>query len=642
MLGAAAAFIGSLLPIRLPNYEYWDSGSGKWLWPLFETTERSPLQWIALYLPPVAAIAGFVLALALAGRARAIWLTCLAGSCLVAALVAWGDGQARPFGTVVVPMPVSWIREVAVVGTAIGIAVFLVAPALRRGYLLAASCASVSLLFLFLPFRDGPLIEGLVGDYSWKEAWGGNLKLLLHLGFAGLMMVAYAPGVVARAPTADTWSPHRPSGTAFRQAALIMAILVAALSPLSMLRLQEEMGLAYPLSIMLRYTLIYHGLYVVLGVGIVQLLTGSVARDPAPDSAPDLSIDAAPDHRGQAASGPRGLPDSFGHALGIGAGCAMIASFILPIVVERRHSKTIVWTWDLMERAEGGEIIGFLLTPIGGIVAIVLAATLKGRARAVALLSIASAALLIGLVVAGDQFDRVRGFRGVGEIFAVATLIILGLAATFTGTSLVRAAPHRRVGFLIAAIAASVVLFLLVVPLFPSDTAALGILFKDGFWESGWSIGLVLLYMLGYCGFCLSGYAPWRSPEVFGRIGGGLGVALLVALPVAVTLIGVSDGDPSVVTMFSFSLKYFSSAYATLLLLSLGVGGLILSAATEPARPSDPEWDEHGALPPSLPSLAAEELRARLSALEELLADGVLTHEEYEAKRGQIIEGWDI
>ena len=609
IIAASAVIVAALLPIR----RYPD----QWEWPFEYPDHFASLQILWVFLRPIVGIAALIFALAL-GRARPLALVAAVGAYLLVELLAWPE--AYPYGPTSVPQPLDILRRVAVTGAMLGIALSIFAPMLRRGPLIGAINASVVLFLVLLPGEPWSLMESLLKGEAWVDSREGQLRLLLLVGFCIFMQAGYFPSVVADATERGVARGHW-----FRMTAMFLAICGAAASPfLRLMTANEDLGfLAYAI---VRWTLFEYGALALLGIGVFGLLTRGVAAAAAStDSAAPRSTPTGTD-----------LPETFGRPWGIAAGCGLFASFLLPIVVPTgRNQVEAIWSWDLIRASEGGAALGFLLHPLAGIVTVILACTLATRGRVISCLAIGGTLILVGLIVSSEQFSTVPAVRGAGELTTFTTLLVLGLAVTFIGTTIVRAAPHRRIGSLMAAIAASVVLLLMLLPIIPmSDVPLIRILFEEDLWREAWSIGLMFLYMIGYCGFCLAGYAPWRTPINFGRIGYGLGMVMLIALPGSISMVGIGERDALTGMLFTFSIKYLSAAYATLLLLGIGFAGLVLGTGSRTGKAITGQI--------SSPHEGADHLRERLGSLDRLRADGVLSEEEYTAKRRQIIDSADI
>ena len=642
--GAMSLAIGALLPVRRFPAEFLTSemeGKAQWVWMLAEVDRLQVVpQALQLMLAPVAGIAAFVLALTLGGRSRAIAMTAIGSAFLLIAPFTWMDDLVAPYGFTSIPIVFDMIRELALVGVVIGVVVARSSPSLRRGPLLGAISASIVLLSILVPSGDESLFNGLFESAVWETKWGANIVMLLHLGLCGFMLAGFKPEVVAENDEEDPF-PHRAGrGQGFRRWGAVLAAVTVALTPiLARVPTAPEFGYLFTYSHMLQWTLVDYGAYVVLGAGVVELLTRGIRTGSAdrPEPMTDMqSVPTVPLAPPLAAT--VGLPAAFGRTWAIVAGSALIAAFLLPLGInDRIEPVRTLWSWSSLASATILMTLDVVLWPVAGIVTVVLASTLVARRRFVACLVISGCLIIRSLVRVLEASAESR----YQQLPFVLIPIGIALAATFVGTTLVRIAPDRRIGFNIAAIAASVAIFLLLVPLTTvMGVPFIGALFSPRAWEEAWQFNLAVLYVFAYCGFCVSGYGRWTAPKEFGWAGLPLGIALFLIPAISMLLVGY--GALSTVSVFL-------SLSAMLVLTGIGATGLILSPSRKTPKqvPLDAVAEPEPAEEPERVNRRGAAILGSRSFLMSVLAASVvvawaLWYRDHHSTRGIPIESSDL
>ena len=301
-----------------------------------------------------------------------------------------------------------------------------------------------------------------------------------------------------------------------------------------------------------------------------------------------------------------------------------------------------------MREASGGASTLVVLPLLLGVATLVLRATLRGRRRGIGLFIAGGIAWVIVMGITSDLHFAWSLGLGRGDPAGI-LLFVATLAATIAaGNRLRKACPSSLTARLLAGVSGSLVLLFVVLPVGGLSEPAIAGLFNGDVWRYAPEAPLFLLLLIAYA--TLGAFA-FRRPDDPGPLTRGTSIVgrFLLAAPVAAFVIGGlargEHGDAG--TWMSAGLKASLVLYGFLAVLAVGfvawVADVLVGArgpAGTPAADSDRGWTPPPP-PPSAPAPAPSpdvSLGTRLAALDRARDAGLLTPEEYAAKRRQIVD----
>jgi hypothetical protein len=275
---------------------------------------------------------------------------------------------------------------------------------------------------------------------------------------------------------------------------------------------------------------------------------------------------------------------------------------------------------------------------VAGLAAVLLVKLTWGYARAFSLIGI-TVLLMFILLFALDEIRLVM----MSAAAWAGVLGILALVGLFVGLRVQRERPLSLFGRFLAGICGSVYLLLLLLPLLPEalGTIPLVVPFKLlGTKETAPYGGFHLVIMLALIASAVMGCVTFAAREERNRKLGAVGSRLLfgmtIAVPVAIIIAMMFwqselSGLALVLTPLTALLKVEGVVFAPLALLAVGLIEVYATASSGAAPP-------RAADPAARPAAgASEDPVARLRQLKRLADEGIISADEYAAKKQQIL-----
>jgi hypothetical protein len=320
-------------------------------------------------------------------------------------------------------------------------------------------------------------------------------------------------------------------------------------------------------------------------------------------------------------------PERWARGWSRAAAVGLLVGFLLPFVIDdwSGDGGTSVWFWDMLAFAEGGMSLVVLLPALLGLATLVILGTIRGRARALAIFWTAAGTLLVGTALcsrSGGWIGPGRMMSSGGSASAVFIMLSLGVTAIASGNHLRKRYPRYDVPRLLTGIAGVVVLLGILIPL-SKDGPLLALIFEVGAWSSAWPFPLLLLTTMAYAIVATMSLRRLRDPA-----------PLCASLSVLARVIAIGVPVGTFITTWNASIGGAFLAALKSSLLLLGLLALIAIGLTA--------WLEHilaeeRAAAATDPRVLAD-LSSRLIRLQAARAHHLLSAEEYERKRRQIID----
>lgn len=332
--------------------------------------------------------------------------------------------------------------------------------------------------------------------------------------------------------------------------------------------------------------------------------------------------------------------------LGIVCGAAMLVTFLIPWAAGARRfygGVEVVMSWDLLSRAPGEAVAWFVTSWVVGAGAIVISAILRGQVLGIIQASLGFIAMVM-LFIGITGVPGVGASLGMGGSPVLTILTLLALMVMLVGNPLTVRFPGRLVGRLIGGIGGGILAVLELVSM-------IMVLSSLGMGVRGLGVLFLIVMLLATLALIAAGIlsainiAPLRSGKALGRVSLILaytGLGLLALFILVMPAVMSEEGG------------MLLSALNALILMAcpfflLGGGGVTLATALLSRAPAGPRPAAQPAyagappfapapVPPPAPAPAPAEPTDQLKRLKDLFDKGLITEEEYNLKRKQVLD----